>query len=465
MIGAGQSFVVIGTDGTNTNGSGSDPVDDFFAYMHYQTVYLASELSAQGMTAGSTISALGFSISEDNGPAFPTYTIRLAHTTATNSAAHNSAALSTVFGPASYNATATAAGVFDMITFSTGFVWNGSDNILVDICTGSTSMPYATPYGGVRAHTMSSGSRYVRSDSGGNQCGVTTSSTNGNRPQIRFNYTPGAACSGTPNAGSITTPQSICAGNPITLTATGLSVGTGISYQWEESPDGLGSWSDVVGGTGATTASYTTTAINATRYFRIRTNCSTAPGYVNNSNVVTVNALGPISHVYTVAGYTESFESTWANRCSTQDAPGSAWWNSPASGYNTWRRNDDNTSGGWQYNTGGAYSPAASNGSNSARFHSYGATSGMKGQLDLYLDMSAASGNEDLRFDWINPTGTDVLKVFVSTDGGANFTQLGANMGVATSWTEAYRNVTSTSATTVIRFEATSDYGNDDIGL
>ncbi|HMN04973.1 MAG TPA: GEVED domain-containing protein [Flavobacteriales bacterium] len=279
-----------------------------------------------------------------------------------------------------------------------------------------------------------------------------------------YRFEPPLPCSGTPNAGSITTPQGICAGSTITLTATGLTVGPGISYQWEESPDGIGSWASVVGGSGANTPSYTTTAINATRYFRITTTCSSGPSS-NSSNVVTVNALAPVYAVYTVAGYTESFESTWSNLCSTRDVPGSAWKNSPASGYNTWRRNDDNTSGGWQLNTGGAYSPAASNGSYSARFHSYGATSGMIGQLDLYLDMSAASGNEDLRFDWINPSGSDVLKVYVSTDGGANFTQLGANMGVATSWTEAYRNVTSTSATTVIRFEATSDYGNNDIGL
>ncbi len=84
---------------------------------------------------------------EDNGPAFPAYTIRLAilpHTAATNSAAHNAAALTTVFGPASYDAVTTVAGSHDMITFSSNFTWNGTDNILVDICTGASAMPYAT---------------------------------------------------------------------------------------------------------------------------------------------------------------------------------------------------------------------------------------------------------------------------------------------------------------------------------
>ena len=117
---ANAQFVIIGTDAVSTAGNGSDPVDDYFQYMRYQTVYLASELSVAGMTAGSTITALGFSVIEDNGPAFPGYTIGLAHTASTNSAAHNAAATTTVFGPASYDATATGAGVHDMITFSTG---------------------------------------------------------------------------------------------------------------------------------------------------------------------------------------------------------------------------------------------------------------------------------------------------------------------------------------------------------
>jgi transposase-like protein len=96
-------------------------------------------------------------------------------------------------------------------------------------------------------------------------------------------------CAGVPNAGTVPTPVTVCSGGTTTMTASGLSVGLGISYQWEESPDGIGSWASVVGGSGATTPSYTTSAIATTRYFRITTTCSTGPD-VNSSNVVTVNA-------------------------------------------------------------------------------------------------------------------------------------------------------------------------------
>src|SRR5690606_1834292 len=144
-------FAVIGGEAITTNGLGSDPVDDFYNFMHYQTIYTAVELSAAGMTPNSEITALGFSVSEDNGPAFPTYTVRMGHTSATNSAAHDASALTNVFGPASYNATATAVGSHDMITLANTFIWDGSSNILVDVCTGNSSMSFGSPYGGVRA--------------------------------------------------------------------------------------------------------------------------------------------------------------------------------------------------------------------------------------------------------------------------------------------------------------------------
>ncbi|HNK41575.1 MAG TPA: hypothetical protein PL002_10330, partial [Flavobacteriales bacterium] len=104
----GQS-VIIGTDAVSTAGTGSDPTDDFYTKMRYQTVYLASELTAGGVPAGSSITALGFSVIEDNGPAFPNYSVRLAHTTAVNAATHNAATLTTVFGPASVDWTVQGA--------------------------------------------------------------------------------------------------------------------------------------------------------------------------------------------------------------------------------------------------------------------------------------------------------------------------------------------------------------------
>ncbi|MCB0766382.1 MAG: hypothetical protein KDB95_04150, partial [Flavobacteriales bacterium] len=269
-------------------------------------------------------------------------------------------------------------------------------------------------------------------------------------------------CAGTPAPGSVPTPVSVCNGNTTVLTATGLTQGLNLTYQWEESPDGVSGWANVVGGTGAATATYTTTAVTATRYFRIRTNCANGPT-TNTSNVVTVNPVLPVHAVFNGSSYLEGFES-WASRCNTTDVPNTSWLNTPATGNNSWRRNDQGTSAAWT-STSGAYSPVFSQGAFSARFHSFNSSSGSKGNLDFYIDMTAGSGSNGLAFDYINTSGGDSLTILQSTDGGANFIRLGAILTTAATWTQVSRTITSTSATTVIRLRATSDFGGTDIGV
>ncbi len=94
---------------------------------------------------------------------------------------------------------------------------------------------------------------------------------------------PPVACAGTPNAGTSTiSSTSGCSGSSITLNATGLSTGTGISYQWQSAPAAGGPWTNI---TGATTASTTQTTTTGTTFYRIRTLCSSS-GLSNNSNSV-----------------------------------------------------------------------------------------------------------------------------------------------------------------------------------
>lgn len=69
---------------------------------------------------------------------------------------------------------------------------------------------------------------------------------------------------GPPLAGSAASGDTICAG---TTTAMVLSGSSG-NIQWQQSPDGIGSWVNVIGGSGATTANYTTAALAVTTYYR-----------------------------------------------------------------------------------------------------------------------------------------------------------------------------------------------------
>ncbi|MDI1255666.1 MAG: GEVED domain-containing protein, partial [Flavobacterium sp.] len=107
-----------------------------------------------------------------------------------------------------------------------------------------------------------------------------------------FTFTPPPPCTGTPTPGTIPATAFVCAGGSsgVSLTASGYTGGvSGITFQWEESDDNnVGDpWANAVGGSGATTASYTTPVLASTRYYRLKVTCgpSTLFDYTNTSTV------------------------------------------------------------------------------------------------------------------------------------------------------------------------------------
>jgi hypothetical protein len=82
----------------------------------------------------------------------------------------------------------------------------------------------------------------------------------------------------------------------------------------------------------------------------------------------------------------------------------------------------------------------------------------------LYIDLSTTSP-VSLGFNYQNETGTDKLEVLLSTDGGVTFGPV-LETYTTGSWVAKTLNLgVVASATSVIRFKATSDFGNDDIGI
>lgn len=183
----------------------------------------------------------------------------------------------------------------------------------------------------------------------------------------------------------------------------------------------------------------------------------------------------PPPATYATLPYSEGFEGPWVNDKSTSDVPTLNWHNTPATGDNSWRREDDGfTSASWQFKANEVPTPnfpippyvvRSSVGGHSARFHTFGSAPGLRGRLDLYVNMSGA-GSKTLSFDYINPSGADKLDVLVSTDGGASFgTTPILTATTSTAFASQTVAVASASATTVIRFQATSDFGDNDLGI
>jgi hypothetical protein len=272
-------------------------------------------------------------------------------------------------------------------------------------------------------------------------------------------------CSGTPTAGTVSANNTnVCLGGSSNLSLSSNTIGIGITYQWQSASAVSGPFNDIVG---ATSESYSATNLTSNTFFKCVVTCD----FSGDSDETTPAEISINNAVYASIPLTESFEDVWQTTCVTaplgQDVPNNSWRTTPVSGNTSWRANNTTTVlSGWS-SVSGAYSPAASNGLRSARFHSFNASNGSQGSLDLYVDLSAA-GTKQLTFDFINTSGTDILEVFLSEDGGQTFnpvTTLPATLGVAASWTSVTASIVSVSPTSVIRFRGTSDFGATDIGL
>jgi hypothetical protein len=108
------------------------------------------------------------------------------------------------------------------------------------------------------------------------------------------------------NGGTITPASlSVCSGATASMTSTGATTGTGITYQWKVATVSGGPYSNVVGGSGATTTSYISAPLTpGTYYYVLQTTCSAGPMTgLSNELVVTVNALPTVNVSPTSATY------------------------------------------------------------------------------------------------------------------------------------------------------------------
>ena len=272
-----------------------------------------------------------------------------------------------------------------------------------------------------------------------------------------FSITAPVGCSGAPTPGTASaTVASTCPGGSSVLSVTGQQTTGGATGQWQASTTSATSGFTNI--SGATGTSYTTPALSSTTYYRHRVLCP----FTNDSafsNVITVTVTAP---PVTPVGlpYFQDFDN-WLSTCGNADRPGAEWTTTPFSGNNSWRRDDQGATGAWTSITSGAPGNFSAADTNYARFHSWSTSA--QGSMMLNMNLSA-TGPKLISFDYINTSGTDSLFVELSTDGGTNYTVLGA-FALAASWQSRNVATTSTAASAIIRFRAKGDAGSTDIGL
>lgn len=300
----GQIDIVIGT-GTvgNANTEYPCPLQDYFEGGRSQYLYRASELTAAGMGPGN-ISGLKWSVTALNNftGSIEQFSIRIGTTTATTlSATTWENITNTVVAPVNYTP---VIGV-STFNFSVPFFWNGTDNLVVEICngdptngtagvttwTGNVTVPWTTDL-------TFNGSHNYRADNLNHLCGTATVTNSGlqtTRPNVTFVWTPAAVCSGTPTGGTASAnPNTVCLGQPFSLAVSGSTLASGLIYQWQSSTDNI-TYTDIVG---ATSSNLTTAQAVSTWYRRITT--CTNGGATATSTVVQVVSPLLVSGTFTI---------------------------------------------------------------------------------------------------------------------------------------------------------------------
>ncbi|WP_190277339.1 Ig-like domain-containing protein [Taibaiella lutea] len=180
------------------------------------------------------------------------------------------------------------------------FPYSGSQNLAVFMeyqnTTASSSISWSYDYTGPCVNTSNNNTtKYINNTSG--TLGASLSSTNYRRPYIGFDYAF-ANCAGIPATPVIAGPvSSPCPATAFTLTSTGSSIGTGITYDWQYYNTVTSTWTS----TGGTAASYiVASGITAPTQYRLVSNCSFS-GQQSISNTVSIGvSSGLAGGTYTI---------------------------------------------------------------------------------------------------------------------------------------------------------------------
>lgn len=286
----GQSSVTIGaTSGSSHFVYGPyyrSSASSSFNYSKFAYLYTASELS---IPAGSTITKVEWLKASGTVTGSNTFNVWMKNASSnslTNNSTWNSlvASASQVYSSASQSFAA-ANDSWEEVNLSSSFTYNGGSlQIMTDFAFSGTASAANNYY--VNAATGKALGWATTTPIAGTMT-LTAASYGDNRPTIRITYSSGTACSGTPTAGAATSSASgaVCSGTSVELNLSGNSVGSGITYQWQESTNNS-TWSNM--GSSSTVSAVT---INPTssKYYRAVVTCSSNSS-TSSSVQVAVNA-------------------------------------------------------------------------------------------------------------------------------------------------------------------------------
>jgi hypothetical protein len=296
-----QTVVTIGTGTTNAGGTNGTPIyrsSSTSSFHHSKSIQLltASQLVAAGVLSGSTFTTFGYNKTNTfqvSGSNAWTLNVYLKNSSAT--ALASGTAWSTMISGATLAYTATinsannlpaTAGYWNW-TLTTPFTYNGGavECYIEWFPAGTLTSPFT---GGAFnwEYTTTTGNQAMGTSSSSTiPASLTNYTTQTRFYNTRITYTSPPACSGTPNAGTASTSMpSTCPGGSAALSLSGYSANSGLTFQWQSSPAGANTFTDI---SGATSFNYNATGIAASTDYQCVVTCTNG-GATATSNIVSV---------------------------------------------------------------------------------------------------------------------------------------------------------------------------------
>jgi len=181
-----STTAVMGTGTSVSTGTYITPYKTYYMDGRAQYLVLASELNAMGIAAGE-INSISFDVATVGGQAMNDLTIKVGGTQVTQMTSNfeSNANFTTVFTATSY----TAVSGLNVHTFSTPYIWNGSENIIIEVCFDNSSWSSNSDvyYTTTSFNSVCDGYRDLSTASGCTPGQITNQQASTSRPNMQFN--------------------------------------------------------------------------------------------------------------------------------------------------------------------------------------------------------------------------------------------------------------------------------------
>jgi len=259
-----------------------------FNFSKYAYIYTADELT--GIPPGSLITMIEWEKASGTITAPNTFQIFMENNSAATLTTGTTWGTLTSTSTSVYNNTAQGFTVtgpgWEGFTLTSPFIYTGgtlqisTDHVKQGTASGANNYYYTTVAG--KALGWAAGA------AGSNATLLNTATYGNNRPNIRISYIPGTNCNGTPEAGTSTSSSTaVCPSTPFSLSLSGATLASGLTYQWQSSSDGI-TYSDILG---ASNSAFSSSQTSDTYYQCVVTCTSSGQQDISTPILVTTNSF------------------------------------------------------------------------------------------------------------------------------------------------------------------------------